>query len=59
MGDVGAGDLAEYEAYSRATYQEGERGTIGTTRLLWRQRYRHSEQFPSCAWSWTTATRTR
>lgn len=38
--------LFAYEAYSRATYQEGERGTIGTTRLLWRQRYRRSEQFP-------------
>lgn len=38
--------LYAYEAYSRATYQEGERGTIGTTKRLWRQRYRHSEQFP-------------
>lgn len=38
--------LYAYEAYSRATYWEGERGTNGVTRRLWEQRYRHSEQFP-------------
>nr|WP_281280084.1 replication-relaxation family protein [Streptomyces hundungensis] len=53
--------LFAYAAYSHATYQEGECGTIGTTRLLWRQRYRRSDGAgsPSCACSWTTATRTR
>ncbi|MEU2078590.1 replication-relaxation family protein [Streptomyces sp. NPDC013489] len=38
--------LYAYEAYSQATYKEGERGTIGTMKYLWRQRYPRSEQFP-------------
>lgn len=38
--------LYAYEAYSRATYWEGERGTNGVTRRLWEQRYRHSGRFP-------------
>ncbi|MGW7460973.1 replication-relaxation family protein [Streptomyces sp. NPDC054797] len=38
--------LYAYEAYSRASYREGERGTIGTRRSLWRQRYPRSEHFP-------------
>ncbi|MGW6202046.1 replication-relaxation family protein [Streptomyces sp. NPDC055089] len=42
--------LRTYEAYSRATYFEGQRGTIGSTKFLWRQRYPDSSS-PSCAWS--------
>ncbi|GGZ82972.1 replication-relaxation family protein [Streptomyces rubiginosohelvolus] len=38
--------LRAYEAYSRATYFEGERGTIGSTKFLWRQRYPDSRMFP-------------
>ncbi|MBZ3918147.1 replication-relaxation family protein [Streptomyces acidiscabies] len=38
--------LRAYEAYSRATYFEGERGTIGSTKRLWRQRYPDSRVFP-------------
>ncbi|MFJ7416606.1 replication-relaxation family protein [Streptomyces sp. NPDC098077] len=38
--------LRAYEAYSRATYFEGERGTIGSTKFLWRQRYPDSRTFP-------------
>lgn len=38
--------LYAYDAYSRATYQEGERGTIGVTWRLWQQRYPRSAQFP-------------
>ncbi len=38
--------LRAYEAYSQATYFEGERGTIGSTKSLWRQRYPDSPIFP-------------
>ncbi|MGW0999195.1 replication-relaxation family protein [Streptomyces sp. NPDC002523] len=38
--------LRAYEAYSQATYFEGERGTIGSTKSLWRQRYPDSALFP-------------
>ncbi|MFI1798999.1 replication-relaxation family protein [Streptomyces sp. NPDC020379] len=41
-----AAKLYTYEAYSKATYREGERGTIGSTKQLWRQRYPHSTLFP-------------
>lgn len=38
--------LRAYEAYSQTTFHEGERGTIGTTKWLWRQRYPESAVFP-------------
>ncbi|MCS0606011.1 replication-relaxation family protein [Streptomyces sp. LP11] len=38
--------LRAYEAYSQARYFEGERGTIGSTKSLWRQRYPDSSLFP-------------
>ncbi|MFE5543595.1 replication-relaxation family protein [Streptomyces sp. NPDC056534] len=38
--------LRAYEAYSQATYFEGERGTIGSHKKLWRQRYPQSSLFP-------------
>lgn len=38
--------LRAYEAYSQARYFEGERGTIGSTKSLWRQRYPDSRIFP-------------
>ncbi|MET9347688.1 replication-relaxation family protein [Streptomyces termitum] len=38
--------LRAYEAYSKATVFEGERGTIGSTKPLWRQRYPDSAIFP-------------
>ncbi|MFD5574840.1 replication-relaxation family protein [Streptomyces cadmiisoli] len=38
--------LRAYETYSQATFHEGERGTIGRTKWLWRERYPHSALFP-------------
>lgn len=38
--------LRAYEAYSQATYFEGDRGTIGSTKWLWRERYPESRVFP-------------
>ncbi|MDX3025398.1 replication-relaxation family protein [Streptomyces acidiscabies] len=41
-----AAKLRTYQAYSQATFHEGERGTIGTTKYVWRERYRRSRYFP-------------
>jgi hypothetical protein len=38
--------LYAYEAYSQATYVEGERHLNGTLRVRWQQRYPRSREFP-------------